>query len=212
MADFFKAVNSTVKHWYLPFILGILFIVLGIYMFTVPTESYVALSAVFAISFLVSGILEIYFSIANNKELEGWGWYLAGGILDFIAGIILWTNPGISMVTLPFFVGFLILFKSIQGLGFAYDIKNYGVMSWGNIAVASVLGIIASVLLLFNPVVAGISIVVFTAVSFIMWGIQLISVSVSLKKVKDYPNKISKELKQRIEDLKKDYESEVNQK
>lgn len=124
MADFFKAVNSTVKHWYLPFILGILFIVLGIYMFTVPTESYVALSAVFAISFLVSGILEIYFSIANNKELEGWGWYLAGGILDFIAGIILWTNPGISMVTLPFFVGFLILFKSIQGLGFAYDIKT----------------------------------------------------------------------------------------
>lgn len=212
MADFFKAVNSTVKHWYLPLIIGILFIVFGFYIFTVPLESYIALSAVFAISFVISGVLEIYFSVANRKELEGWGWYLAGGILDLVVGIILWTNPAVSMATLPFFVAFVLLFKSAQGLGFAYDLKNYGVMNWGNIAVWSVLGIILATILLFNPVIAGISIVTFTGVAFILLGIQLISVSFSLKKVKDFPAKLSDGLRKKIADLKAEYETEIKKK
>ena len=212
MADFFKVVNSTVKHWYLPLIIGILFIVFGFYIFTVPLESYIALSAVFAISFVISGVLEIYFSVANRKELEGWGWYLAGGILDLVVGIILWTNPAVSMATLPFFVAFVLLFKSAQGLGFAYDLKNYGVMNWGNIAVWSVLGIILATILLFNPVIAGISIVTFTGVAFILLGIQLISVSFSLKKVKDFPAKLSDGLRKKIADLKAEYETEIKKK
>lgn len=212
MANFFKAVNSTVKHWYLPLIIGILFIVFGFYIFTVPLESYIALSAVFAISFVISGVLEIYFSVANRKELEGWGWYLAGGILDLVVGIILWTNPAVSMATLPFFVAFVLLFKSAQGLGFAYDLKNYGVMNWGNIAVWSVLGIILATILLFNPVIAGISIVTFTGVAFILLGIQLISVSFSLKKVKDFPAKLSDGLRKKIADLKAEYETEIKKK
>lgn len=210
MADFFKAVNSTVKHWYLPLIIGVLFIIFGFYIFTVPLESYIALSAVFAISFVISGVLEIYFSLANRKELEGWGWYLAGGILDLLVGIILWTNPTVSMATLPLFIAFVLMFKSAQGLGFAYDLKNYGVMNWGNIAIWSVLGLIIASVLLLNPVIAGISLVTFTAISFILLGVQLISVSFSLKKVKDYPGKLSSQIRNKIADLKAEYEAEIN--
>lgn len=209
MSTFLKTVTNTVKHWYLPLIIGILFILLGAYIFSVPTESYVALSILFAVSFIVSGILEIVFSLQNSDELEGWGWYLAGGILDLIIGIILSLSPGLSMATLPFFVGFMLLFKSIQGLGVAFDLKHYGVMDWGYIAVTSVLGIIFSFMLVAYPVFAGISIVVFTALSFIFLGIQLISVSISLRKIKNYPNKVSRDLQDKIKALKDEYYQEL---
>lgn len=210
MSNFLKTVTNTVKHWYIPLILGILFVAFGIYIFTVPIESYIALSILFAVSFVVAGILEIVFSIQNSKSLEGWGWYLAGGILDLGVGIILSIYPGLSMATLPFFVGFVVMFKSIQAIGFAYDMKNYGLLNWGNLAISGVLGLICSFILIAYPVFSGVSIVVFTALSVIFAGIGLISLAFSIKKIKDYPDKISEELKRRIEELKKDYYSEIN--
>ncbi|MFD1166733.1 DUF308 domain-containing protein [Sphingobacterium daejeonense] len=43
------------------------------------------LSFVFSISFLFSGVMEIIFAFNNKNEIDGWGWYLAGGILNTIA-------------------------------------------------------------------------------------------------------------------------------
>lgn len=70
MATFFKTIQKTVKHWYVPAIIGALLTVLGIYLFTAPLETYVTLTVLFSISFLVKGILETWFSIQNRKELE----------------------------------------------------------------------------------------------------------------------------------------------
>src|SRR5216684_2551730 len=105
------AVNS-IKHWYIPLIIGLVLILLGVYVFVTPLASYLTLSIVFSASFLVSGILQITFSIANSKELNSWGWYLAGGILYALFGILLVSRPEISITTLPFVVGFFVLFKS----------------------------------------------------------------------------------------------------
>ena len=47
------------------------------------------LSVIFSISMLISGIIEIIFSISNRRGISSWGWYLAGGIIDLILGIYL---------------------------------------------------------------------------------------------------------------------------
>ena len=74
----------------------------------------------------------------------------------------------------------------------------------------SFLGLIGSVILILNPVLAGISLVVITAVAFIFSGISAIILAFNLKKLKNYPNKISKELKDKIESLKNEYHNELN--
>ena len=104
MTQIFKTITNTVKHWYLSMFVGILFIILGIYVFTVPLETYVTLSYIFSISFLVSGILDIYFSISNRNSLSGWGWQLALGIMTLYIGIYLLANPAVSITTI--FAGF----------------------------------------------------------------------------------------------------------
>lgn len=205
MATFFKIIKKTVKHWYIPLIVGLLFLLTGIYIFTTMQETYGALAILFSLSFLISGILEIWFSIQNRKELEGWGWYLTVGIFSLLIGILLISQPGIAVTTLPLFVGFTLLFRSVQGLGFAFELKNYGVLKWGNIAIASVLGIIFSIILLSNPIITGISLVVATALAFIFSGINSIVLSFYLKKLKNMTKKVKTELRDKIEELKEEY-------
>ena len=209
MATFLKTVRNTVKNWYIPAIIGVLFILLGGYLFSVPVATYLTLTIFFSLTFLFSGILEIVFSVQNKDELEGWGWYLTSGIFSLLIGVALVAKPEVAATTLPFFIGFSLLFRSFQGLGFAFELKNYGVIKWGNLAILSILGIVFSFLLIANPIFTGISLVVMTALSFIFVGISAIVLAFQLKKLKTLPGKLRKELKDKIEDLKEEYYNEI---
>jgi uncharacterized membrane protein HdeD (DUF308 family) len=201
MSNLLKSFTNSVKHWYLPLILGIIFIICGIYTFTVPLETYITLSIIFSVSFIISGIFETFFAVQNSKSLDGWGWYLVSGLLSLLLGIYLVVYPQISLTILPFVVGFIVLFRSFTLLGFSFDLKDAGIMNWGNLAITSVLGIILSFLLLANPIFSGLSLVTLTALSFIFVGIAATVLAFQLKKVRDYPQKLSNELKTKIETL-----------
>ncbi len=209
MSNFIKLISNTIKHWYLPLITGVIFIVLGIYVFGYPVESYVALSLVFSISFLVTGLMEVYFSISNRKILDNWGWSLVFGIVNAVIGVLLLMHPNISLNALPFYVGFMLMFRSITGLGYAFDLKNYGVPHWGRLMFMAVLGLIFSFILIWNPVFAGLTVVVWTALSLIMAGVYNIYVSLKLKKLKDTPKRISKELKEKFAAVKQEISEEI---
>ena len=207
MKTFSQTLTKSVKHWYMPLIIGIILIAAGIYVFTVPLETYLTLSVLFSISFIIIGFLNIFFSIRNHKIMQGWGWYLVGGLLSLAGGIILSIYPGISIVILPFVVGFTLLFFSFFLLGFSFDMKSLGILNWGNVAVLSVLGVIFSFMLIVRPLVSGISLVTITGVSFIIAGVSSIVLSFDLRKVKKIPEKLSSELINKIEDIKKEIDN-----
>ncbi|PQA95572.1 hypothetical protein B0A69_04100 [Chryseobacterium shigense] len=212
MANLFQTLTNTVKHWYIPLIFGIIFLICGFYVFTVPLATYVTLSIFFSVSFLFSGITEIFFSLQNNKSLQGWGWFLISGLLTTAIGVYLVSNPQISMTVLPFVIGFTLLFRSFQLLGFAFDLKSQKILSWGNVALASAGGIIFSLLLIFNPVFTGLSLVTLTAVSFIFIGIASIMLALDLRKLKRFPSKISEELKNKVRSLQEEIDELKNRK
>ncbi|MDZ7635625.1 MAG: DUF308 domain-containing protein [Bacteroidales bacterium] len=164
MTTFFQTITRSVKHWYIPLIIGIILIAAGIYVFTVPLETYLTLSVLFSISFIVIGLLNIFFSIRNRKILHGWGWYLVGGLLSLAAGIILSIYPGISIVILPFVVGFTLLFLSLLLMGYSFDMKSMGILNWGYAAILSVFGVLFSFMLIVSPLISGISLVTITGV------------------------------------------------
>ena len=76
----------------------------------------------------------------------------------------------------------------------------------------SILGIILSFLLIANPSVAGLSLVALTATVFILSGISSIALSISLKKLKDAPEKISKDLKDRLDLIEKELDQQASKK
>ncbi len=177
----FKKIERTIKRWYLMLLVGIVFVILGIWTIATPLDSYTALSLVFALGFLVNGIAEMIFAIGNRHQ--NWGWSLALGIISTVVGILLLINPAASMVTLPFYVGFTLLFRSISGMVSAYEMKQYGILDWGTLMVIAVLGVIFSFILLWNPVFAGINVVVWTAAAFIILGGYTIYFSFKLRKL-----------------------------
>lgn len=209
MANLLSSIVSTVKHWYIPLIIGIVFIVCGIYIFTSPLETYIGLSVIFSISFIFSGIADLVFSIQNASSLRGWGWYLVSGLLSLAMGIYLVIRPDVSMATLPFVVGVTVMFRSFQLLGFSLDLKEAGSQKWGNLAVLSVLGILFSFLLVANPLFTGLSLVTLTALTFIFSGVASCMLAFDLKKVKGYPQKLSNELKNKISALKIELDREL---
>ena len=212
MSNFVKTVTNTVKHWYIPLIVGLIFIGIGIYTLLSPLESYLTLSILFSLSFLFSGLSEIMFSISNHKEIDNWGWTLTFGILTFLLGLLLIMNPAISITTLPIYVGFVVLFRSIMGISYALELKNYGIIDWGNLMAVGILGLIFSFILIWNPLFAGFTIVVWTGLAIILGGVFSVYLSFKLKKIKSIPNKISKELKEKYDAIKREVQNELNQK
>lgn len=209
MANLLNAFTNSVKHWYVPLILGVIFILCSFYIFSAPLETYLTLSILFSLSFIVSGILDIFFSIQNAKILSGWGWYLVSGLLSLGMGIYLIAYPEISIAVLPFVVGFTMLFRSFQLLGFSLDLRDKNLINWGNLALASVLGILFSFMLLANPLFTGISLVTLTALSFLFAGVSAVILAFDLKKVKNYPAKLSKTLREKIEHLQQEIHNEA---
>jgi uncharacterized membrane protein HdeD (DUF308 family) len=209
MTTLLQTITRSVKHWYIPLIIGMILIAAGIYVFIVPLETYLTLSVLFSISFIIIGLLDIFFSIRNHKILQGWGWYLMGGLLSLAGGVILSIYPGISIVILPFVVGFTLLSFSFFLLGFSFEMKSLGILNWGNAAIISVFGVIFSFMLIVSPLISGISLVIITGLSFILTGISSIVLAFDLRKVKKIPEKLSYELKNKIADIKKEID-EVN--
>lgn len=210
MKTFLKTIQNSVKHWYIPAIIGILLIVVGIYTYSTPIATYATLTIIFCLSFLFTGLIELGFAVQNQKNIEGWSWYLMGGIFDTVVGFILLTHPSISAVMLPIFIGFTLLFRSMQGLGFAFEHKNYGSNNWGGLALTSILGLIFSLLLIFNPIFAESYLVLLTSLAFVFVGFSAIVLSFQLKKLKNLSSKVQGNLQEKIDELKKEYYNQLN--
>ena len=193
-----KSVKNSVKHWYIPLIVGLMFIVVGVWTLFNPVGSFLGLAIVFTISFLISGMFEITFALANKDELEHWGWELANGILSLVIGLIMLFNPAISLVTLPFYIGFVILFRSIMAISSSLELKKYGVIDWGNLMALGVLGTIFAFILLWNPEFAGLTIVIWVAMAFLTVGAFAIYSSIKLKKLKNVGEDLKDEIKEEL--------------
>ncbi len=206
---FIKNLKDSVKHWYLPLIVGIILIGTGIWTFSSPEESYLALSIIFAISFLLSGILEVVFAISNKNEIDSWGWTLAFGIMTALVGVMLLVHPEISMISLPLYVGFMVMFRSFGAIGIAMDLKSYGVLEWGTLMVIGVLGLIFSFILIWNPIFAGMTIVFWTGFAFLLSGIFNVYAAIKMRSLHKNWDEISDEIKGKFEEAKTILQQEI---
>lgn len=179
-----EKIRNSVKHWYLPLLLGILFILVGIWVYMTPLASYLTLAIIFAFTFLFAGILEIIYAIVNRNTLDHWVWELISGVIGLFLGFLLLSNLGVSMLALTFYVGFGILFYSITGIGKALELKKHAFEGWLIMLFTGIAGVILAFIMIWNPVFGGMTIVFYTAFSFVLLGILNIFLSIKMKNLK----------------------------
>ena len=179
-----KEIRTDIKNWWIFLIKGILFIGVGIIVFANTLENYANLAGFFALSMMISGLFQKWFAILNSKEIEGWGWQLAVGIMEFVIGLILIFNLNFTVTILPFYVGFWLLFKSLALMGFSFELKSYKISSWFFYFALAVLLAVLSWFIILNPLLGGVTIVFWTGAALIVVGVTYILLAFKLKKVK----------------------------
>ncbi len=180
-----KTVREIFRHWYLPLMLGIIFVFIGVLVFITPVNAYMALTMIFSITFVITGAIEITSSVLHRRDMNNWGWSLTTGILDLIVGLILVSHPLVSSMVLGLFVGFVILFRSFTAITWSIELRKYKVPYWGVLLGIGILGAIFSIILIWNPAFAGMTLVFLTGFAFVAVGIFQIYLSFVLAKIKN---------------------------
>ena len=206
MSNIISKSVKTIKNWWVFTLTGILFILGAGYVLYAPKESYVALTWLFSILITANGLSGIYFSVSNRKYLDGWGWYLTGGILELIFGIALLSYPEMSMIIFPIYTGFWLLFRGIQTIAASFDLKQYGVLDWGWIMLFGVMITMIGSFMVMFPIFGFFNIIYLASLGLFILGVSNISFSLKLKKIKsltlDKVTQFKKEVKKEFKNLK----------
>ena len=156
----------------------------GITIFTKPAEGYIGLSILFSIIMAGTGFSQVIFAISERHTMKNWGWTLVSGILDFTPGTFLMTYPLISMATLPFIVGFYLLFRAIYLIGASIELSSIGIKGWGWVLTGGIVLLVLGYPTLYYPVVGAIGIVACSGYAFMVSGIFNIVLAFQLKGLK----------------------------
>jgi uncharacterized membrane protein HdeD (DUF308 family) len=214
MTNIFSQIADAIKNWWLFLVAGVLLIILSFWVLTTPVESYVGLAVLLSILILANGISYTIFAISNSKQLEGWGWYLVGGIFDIVIGIILIIYPAISIALLPLFVGFWLIFRGISVIGTSLDLKKYGVLDWGWLMLFGIFITTMAFFMILDPLFGFFNIIYLTFLSLLVYGVANIMLAFKLKKIKsktfDVVDDLKKNMKNKAEDLKLDVLKYIN--
>ena len=121
--------------WWLFLILGVLWILFGMFVLSYNVGSLLALAIFAGVTFIMTGINQI---LTSGRAEGGWRWlYIIGGALSIIAGIIAFVWPGRTLLVISVVLAWFLVFKGIVDIVTA--LSNHGRPYWW---VALILGIL----------------------------------------------------------------------
>ena len=152
-------------------ILGIIFVGLGIWSLTRPGSAIKGIVWVIALAMLLSGILSLmsYFDVRSLLGRNNWS-ALVTGILDIVLAILVFMNLNGSFLFLGYIFAFWFLFDSITAIEFGSFVPHSGFNM-----VLAILGILAGIIMLFNPILGALTVVYLLAFYLFLFGILLIA-------------------------------------
>lgn len=170
------------KLWWVPLITGLLSIAMGIWVLCAPIQSIPVLAYVFAGCLCAAGILNLAYSLCTTGVASNWGWSMALGIMDIIAGVWLFTLPAPVLAgAFIFIVGVWMLCVVINALCETFVISG-GSRSWTAWLVFILLvTLIFAIVFLTGPIAGGIAVWLWLGISLITFGIFRFSLAFRIR-------------------------------
>jgi uncharacterized membrane protein HdeD (DUF308 family) len=194
MSNLISKVSGTIKNWWVFLILGVLLLISAYWMFTTPIESFVGLASLFSALIFVSGLFSVFFAISNKDDIDNFGLYLAGGILDVLIGFILLKYPGLTLVLFSMFIGFWLLFRGFNMISVSFKIKKIGDANWGWILFFGIMVVIFAMMSIVNPLIGASYLVYTLAFTLVLFGIANIALGLKLRKLKSNVHDLKEKL------------------
>lgn len=184
MKDTLPYKGGLTRLWWIPLITGILSICFGIWCLCSPETSLPVFAYVFAGAMCLAALLNFVYSFLNSGRDSGWGWSLALGILELIAGVWLFSLPEVLLVdTFIFVIGIWLIVAAINSICEASVLSTVS-PAW---MIWMILLLIATIILAFvflsNPIAGGIAVWLWIGLSLITFGIFRIAFSMKARQV-----------------------------
>lgn len=170
--------------WWVPLITGLIAIALGIWTLCSPVASIEAMAFAFAACMIIAGILNLCYSVFTSGVASNWGWAMALGILEIIAGIWLFTIPAPALaVSFIFVVGVWLLVVVINSICEICMMSSYSRDWVGWLLGILLITMILTLVFLSGPIINGITVWLWLGISLILFGIYRIILACKIKKV-----------------------------
>ncbi len=99
-----KALNlnyfGTTKAWWVVLLVGILLVIGGFAYWFWPMAGYAIASQIFGWLLVLAGVVQICVSAGPDRG-KGWGWWLAGGVIDMFIGFMMVRSIVLSEAVFP---------------------------------------------------------------------------------------------------------------
>lgn len=171
--DLYERAIEPVKHWWMYLIIGVLAFALGVFMLTNPAITYEMMTLLLGLALVVFGIIEMIVGIFSRNIFVSRAAVIIGAVLNIVLGILLAANPGIAALTLPLILGMWMLYQSFMTISYAGDLKVLHVTGYGLTLFCGIVLLILAVLILLRPVAIGMmTVAIYIALSFIIYGLS----------------------------------------
>lgn len=168
------------RYWWALLLAGILLVVGGFAYWFWPAAGYAVSSVLFGWLLIAAGIVQLCVSSGANRP-KGWGWWLAGGVIDIFVGFLMVRSVVVSEMLMPYFLAFIFVYWGVSALvSFAY---HTGRRRWLSL-INGILMVIIGCLFVEGGYLSDMMMVSFiTAIAFIYWGFTLALVSYDMRPV-----------------------------
>jgi uncharacterized membrane protein HdeD (DUF308 family) len=171
-------------YWWIPLLFGVVFILIGYWILRSPEESFEKITRFIGAMIMVSGAIQLYFTIRHHKGTPGWGFQLAGDIFDLAVGAALLANPSLLLRLITLFVGIWLIANSIslfmRAAGSRKDQHDYWAWEFG----LGIFLMVMAIFFLWHPMLLGITIAIWAGIAFIILGLFRIVLTLRLRKLR----------------------------
>jgi uncharacterized membrane protein HdeD (DUF308 family) len=172
------------SYWWVPLLFGVVFILIGFWILRSPEESFEKITRFIGAMIMVSGSIQLFFTIKYHKGIPGWGFQLAGDIFDLAVGAALLFNPSLLLKLITLFVGIWLIANSISLFMKAAESRKDQHDYWAWEFALGMFLMVLAVFFLWHPMLLGISIAIWTALAFIILGIFRIVLTLRLRSLR----------------------------
>lgn len=99
--------------WWVVLIVGILLVLGGFTYWFWPEAGYAVASQIFGWLLVLAGIVQLCVAAGPNRA-KGWGWWIAGGVIDMFIGFMLVRSVILSEMVFPYFLAIIFIFWGID--------------------------------------------------------------------------------------------------
>ncbi|GFI12754.1 MAG: DUF308 domain-containing protein [Muribaculaceae bacterium] len=181
-----KSVNinylGQTRWWWAVLVVGILLVLGGFAYWFWPEAGYAVASQIFGWLLVLAGVVQLCVAAGPNRA-AGWGWWIAGGVIDIFIGFMLVRSVILSEMVLPYFLAIIFIFWGLEafvGAGVGRRARYW----WLGIINGILLCIIGFFFLEAGWVSDMLMVSFLTSVAFIYWGFTLAMASYEMRPVR----------------------------